>query len=321
MKEPVRVTEVGLRDGLQNQSNPVSTDGKLELAGALIRAGVRHLEAVSFVHPKAVPQMADAAEVTAGLPFFGGGAGRGIDYMALVPNLKGYERAKAAGYQKVAVVLATTDTFNLRNLRMTRDQAEATCREVMAQARADGIYVRAYLSGACACPYDGLTDVSVVHELSERLLTAGANEVAISDTIGAGNPKQIRDILGPLVRAHGATPFNLHLHDTRGMALAMTWAGLEAGVRHFDASIGGLGGCPFAPGASGNVATEDLLYLLHGAGFDTGIDLDHLYDAVAVAESITQQSLGGSYTRWRRSQERRHWEQANTCAPEDGRAG
>lgn len=153
-----------------------------------------------------------------------------------------------------------------------------------------------------------------MHELSERLLTAGANEVAISDTVGAGNPRQIRDILDPLVRAHGATPFNLHLHDTRGMALAMVWAGIEAGVRHFDASIGGLGGCPFAPGASGNLATEDLVYLLHGAGFSTGIDLDHLYDTVAVAESVTQQSLGGHYTRWRRSQERRA-----ACAPADGR--
>jgi hydroxymethylglutaryl-CoA lyase len=316
MNDLVRVTEVGLRDGLQNQPHPVSTAGKLELANALIRAGVRHIEAVSFVHPKAVPQMADAAEVTAGLPFFGGGD-KGIDYMALVPNLKGYERARAAGYQKVAVVLATTDTFNQRNLRMSRDEAEAACREVMAQARADGVYVRAYLSGACACPYDGLTPVSVVHELSERLLTAGANEVAISDTVGAGNPRQIRDILDPLVRAHGATPFNLHLHDTRGMALAMVWAGLEAGVRHFDASIGGLGGCPFAPGASGNLATEDLVYLLHGAGFSTGIDLDHLYDAVAVAEAITQQTLGGHYSRWRRSQERRT--QANDCAPADGR--
>lgn len=314
MTDLIRLTEVGLRDGLQNQPNPVSTEGKLRLARALVDAGVRQIEAVSFVHPKAVPQMADAAEVTAGLP-----QAPGLDYMALVPNLKGYERARAAGYRRVAVVLASTDSFNLRNLKMTRDATEAACRDVIAAAQADGVAVRAYISGALACPYDGPTPVAVTQVLCERMLEAGATDIAISDTIGAGNPRQIQQILLPLLRMHDAALFSLHLHDTRGTALAMAWAGLECGVRHFDASIGGLGGCPFAPGATGNVATEDLVHLFHGAGLDTGIDLDRLYAAVSVAEDITGQTLGGRYTQWRRSQERRAREAAAACAPQDAR--
>lgn len=312
MKERIRITEVGLRDGLQNQSRLVSTRDKLQLADALMKAGIRQLETVSFVHPKAVPQMADAAEVTAGLP-----QRQDMDYLALVPNLKGYERAKAAGYRNVAVVIASTDTFNLRNIKMTRAEADASCREVIAQARTDGMAVRAYISGALACPYEGKTPVSVVHALSASMIAAGATDVAISDTIGAGNPAQITDILKPLVHDHGAGIFSLHLHDTRGTALVNAWAGIECGLRHFDASIGGLGGCPFAPGATGNVATEDLVYLLHEAGFDTGIDLENLYAAVEVAEAITAQTLGGKILQWQRSQE--HRAQAAVCAPQDQR--
>ncbi|MDI1301620.1 MAG: hydroxymethylglutaryl-CoA lyase [bacterium] len=314
MKERIRITEVGLRDGLQNQPGLVSTADKLRLAGALVNAGIRQLEAVSFVHPKAVPQMADAVEVTAGLP-----QRAGMDYMALVPNLKGYERAKAAGYRHVAVVLASTDAFNLRNLNMTLAETEATCQEVIRQATADGMVVRAYISGAFSCPYDGKTPVSVVHRLSEKMLAAGASDIAISDTIGAGNPQQVIDILKPLLARFDSALFSLHLHDTRGTALANAWAGIECGVRHFDASIGGLGGCPFAPGATGNVATEDLVHLLHEAGFDTGIDLDALYHAIAVAETITAQPLGGRYAQWRRSQERRTAPQPAVCAPQDQR--
>lgn len=314
MSEYVRITEVGLRDGLQNQARMVSTADKLRLGAALMDAGIRHLEAVSFVHPKAVPQMADAAEVTAGLP-----VRADMDYMALVPNLKGYERAKAAGYRNVAVVLASTDAFNLRNLKMTLAETEATCIDVIAHAKADGIAVRAYISGAFSCPYDGKTPVSVVHRLSEKMIAAGASDIAISDTIGAGNPQQVNDILKPLIADHGPKIFSLHLHDTRGTALANTWAGIECGVRHFDASVGGLGGCPFAPGATGNVATEDVVHLLHEAGFNTGIDLDTLYHSVSLAEEITAQDLGGRYTLWRRSQERRAREQAAACAPQDQR--
>jgi len=304
MTESIIINEVGLRDGLQNQPLFVATADKLRLAEALIAAGVRYIEAASFVHPRAVPQMADGAELSALLP-----QRSHLHYMALVPNLKGYERARAAGYKKVAVVLASTDTFNLKNIKMTRHEAELACREVIAAARRDGIVVRAYISGACACPYDGPTRVNVVQALSERMLEAGATEISISDTIGAGNPRQIENILTPLVKAHGAEHYNLHLHDTRGQALAMAWAGIECGVRNFDASIGGLGGCPFAPGASGNVATEDLVYMLNEAGFDTGIDWKALRPAVALAEELTGQQLGGRVFQWMRSQELR------ACAP------
>lgn len=300
MSEKIIINEVGLRDGLQNQANHVSTEGKLQLAEALLKAGLKHLEAVSFVHPKAVPQMADAVEVTAGLT-----QKDTIDYTALVPNLKGYERARENGYKKVALVLSTTDTFNLRNLKMTRDETEAVCRDVIKQARADGIAVRAYVSGALACPYDGVIPVETTIMLVERMLEAGAVEISIADTIGAGNPRQLEQILNPLVKTYGTAPFNLHLHDTRGQGLAMAWAGINCGIRNFDASIGGLGGCPFAPGASGNVATEDLVYMLEQAGFDTGMNWNALVEAVSVAESITGQKLGGKILQWQRSQELR----------------
>lgn len=300
MKERIIINEVGLRDGLQNQPRHVETAGKLRLAQALVDAGIRHLEAVSFVHPKAVPQMADAVEVTAGLP-----RRDDLQLMALVPNLKGYERALENGYRKVGVILSSTDTFNLKNIRMTRDEAEQTCRDIITRAKADGVFVRSYVSGALACPYDGKTPVAVVHALTERMLEAGADEISIADTIGAGNPRQIEEILLPLVKRHNPALFNLHLHDTRGQALAMAWAGIHCGIRSFDSSVGGLGGCPFAPGASGNVATEDLVYMLEESGFDTGISLEGLRSAVTIAEEITGQSLGGRILTWIRSQEAR----------------
>lgn len=308
MSDPVYINEVGLRDGLQNQPNPVSTESKLKMADALIDAGVRHIEAVSFVHPKLVPQMADADEVLAGLKRY-----NNLQIAGLVPNMKGYERAREQGMQSVAVVLASTDTFNQRNLNMTRDQTQDTCTQVIQRARQDGVFVRAYISGAFACPYDGKTPVDIVHKLTADMIEAGADEISIADTIGAGNPQQVRDILGPLVRQFGPERFNLHLHDTRGMALAMAWAGIEEGVRRFDSSIGGLGGCPFAPGASGNVATEDLVYMLEEAGFATGIDMQGLRKAVQVAELATGQHLGGRIIKWMQSQELRAAQNRQPC--------
>lgn len=319
MKEFVRITEVGLRDGLQNQKQQVTTEEKLQLAKALLTAGVTRLETTSFVHPKAVPQMVDAAELTAALFQLELPKDLKNDFMALVPNIKGYERAKAAGYRKIAVVISTTDSFNQRNLNMSLAETESVCRSVIQQAKADGIGARAYVSGALGCPYDGDVSAAVVQKISENMIEAGATDIAISDTIGAGNPRQIEAILKPLVKTHGTDIFSLHLHDTRGTALVNAWAGIECGIRHFDASIGGLGGCPFAPGATGNVATEDLVHLLHGAGYETGIDLDALYDAVAIAEKITHQSLGGRVLQWRRSQILRQQEKLKACLPIDQR--
>lgn len=308
MSEKVFINEVGLRDGLQNQPNPVTTESKLAMAEALIAAGVQHIEAVSFVHPKAVPQMADAVDVLAGLP-----KDKNLNIAALVPNMKGYERAKEQGVKSVAVVLSSTDTFNMRNLNMTLQQTKETCQQVIQQAKADGIFVRGYVSGAFSCPYDGKTPVDIVHKLTADMIEFGADEISIADTVGAGNPTQVNDILAPLVQQYGSSLFNLHLHDTRGQALAMAWAGVTQGVRKFDSSIGGLGGCPFAPGASGNVATEDLVYMLEEAGFDSGIDIEKLRHAVAVAEQATGQELGGRVLQWMKSQDIRKQKNQAPC--------
>jgi hydroxymethylglutaryl-CoA lyase len=219
--------------------------------------------------------------------------------------LKGYQRARECGITHIGIVIASTDTFNKRNINMTLAQATEVCQQIILQAKKDDVHVRTYISGACACPYDGKTRVDVPQGLAEKMLLAGSDEVSIADTTGAGNPQQISDILSPLIQQFGADKFNLHLHDTRGQALAMAWAGITEGVRNFDSSIGGLGGCPFAPGASGNLATEDLVYLLHESGFETGINLQALRQSVSIAEKITGQQLGGRVLQWMRSQESR----------------
>lgn len=308
MTDKIFINEVGLRDGLQNQPNPVTTESKLLMAQALVDAGIQYIEAVSFVHPKAVPQMADAVAVLAGLP-----KQNNLHIAALVPNMKGYQRALEQGVKSVAVVLASTDTFNQRNLNMSLQQTQQTCQQVIQQAKADGVFVRGYVSGAFACPYDGKTPIDIVHRLTADMIEYGADEISIADTVGAGNPRQVNDILSPLVQQYGSDLFNLHLHDTRGQALAMAWAGITQGVRKFDSSIGGLGGCPFAPGASGNVATEDLVYMLEQSGFDTGIDLQKLRTAVTVAEQATGQHLGGQVLQWMKSQDLRKQKGQQPC--------
>lgn len=300
MREKVIVNEVGLRDGLQNQPHPVTTADKAQLAQLLVAAGVRHIEATSFVSPKAVPQMADAAELSALLP-----QRADLHYTALVPNLKGYEAAKAAGYPTVALVLSTTDTFNQKNLRMSLQQAIDSCRAIIQQAKQDGVKTRAYIAGAFACPYEAETPVAVTQELTHQMLAAGADEIAIADTIGAGHPAQMKAIFKELLAQYGAERFFVHLHDTRGLAAALAWTACDLGIRKFDASVGGLGGCPFAPGATGNVATEDLVYLLEASGLDTGIDLLALREAVRFAEQAIQGPAGGRIYRWVDSQEKR----------------
>lgn len=309
MREKVIINEVGLRDGLQNQPVIVDTATKQRMFDALARAGVRHFEPVSFVHPKAVPAMADAAELTARLPL----ANPALHLAALIPNLKGYERARDSGYGTVALVLSTTDTFNQRNLNMSLAQAAQSCIDILAQAKTDGVATRTYISGAFACPYDGTTPVAVTHELTHRMIDAGSDEIAIADTIGAGNPRQMQAIMRPLIAEYGAGRFFVHLHDTRGLATALAWTAADLGIRKFDASIGGLGGCPFAPGATGNVATEDLVYLLESCGLDTGIDLPGLREAVSIASRATGKPQGGRILSWLRSQELRARKQQEPC--------
>ena len=300
MSDQAIINEVGLRDGLQNQPVTVDTDTKAQLARLLVDAGMRYLEPVSFVSPKAIPQMADAAALTPLLPH-----DEGLHYTALVPNLKGYQLARDAGYPTVALVLSTTDTFNQRNLNMSLEQAAQSCEAIIAAAKEDGIATRTYIAGSFACPYDGPMPVTLPQKLAARMFAAGSDEVAIADTIGAGNPQQMKDIMAPLIREFGAEKFYVHLHDTRGLAAAMAWAAADLGVRRFDASVGGLGGCPFAPGATGNMATEDLVYLLESAGLKTGIDVEKLRAAVALAQQATQRPLGGRILSWMESQENR----------------
>jgi hydroxymethylglutaryl-CoA lyase len=288
------INEVGLRDGLQNQAVPVSTAQKLELAHALVSAGVQAMEATSFVSPKAVPQMADADALFAQLP----GAAT-VGYSALIPNARGLDRALAAGVRELALVLSATETMNQRNINMGLLQARETCVETLSQmAKHPGLRSKVYVAVAFECPFEGLVAPERVHQLAAAMFAAGAHEVVVADTIGAASPKQIGHVMPALLQQFGADRLSLHLHDTRGMGSANAFAASQLGVRKFDSSVGGLGGCPFAPGASGNLATEDLVLLAQQQGFDTGIDLDKLLDAVAVASRITQRPLGGKSHAW-----------------------
>ncbi len=285
--EQVIVNDVGPRDGLQNDSTLITPEDRVRLINSLLDAGVTSIEAASFVSPKAVPKMANADQVFAALNQ------EAANFSALVPNLKGYELAKKAGARSVAVVLSATETMNQKNINMSLDQTISVCKEIVAQALRDGITPRSYLSVAVECPYEGMVEEQVIEDLSAMMFKAGAKEVIVADTIGAANPAQVKSLFTRLVSAFGATTISGHFHDTRAMALANTWQALECGIRKFDASIAGLGGCPFAPGASGNLATEDLVLMLNDAGLDTGIDLNKLLRSVELTGQLVQHPVGG----------------------------
>jgi len=276
MRVPARVTivEVGPRDGLQNERAAISTADKIAFVDSLSSAGHQLIEVSAFVSPKWVPQMADAAQVFAGI------ARRpGARYSALVPNRQGLERAIAAGVTEVAIFAAASETFSKRNINQTIDESLVTYAAVCVDATAAGLRVRGYLSTCFVCPFEGPIDPARVAEVATRLIDIGVYEVAISDTIGAATPG---DVLRVLETTSASLPLHqtaLHFHDTRGTALANVLAGLDGGVTTFDSSAGGLGGCPFAPGAAGNLATEDLLFMLNGLGIETGVSID----AVAAA--------------------------------------
>lgn len=293
MTDFVTVNEVGPRDGLQSQSKTLSVGERLQLIGALLNAGVRNIEAGSFVSPKAVPQMAGTAELFTRLSLRDE-----VCYSALVPNLRGYEEARAAGARSIAVVLSATETMNQKNINMSLERTIEVCSELLQRASKDGIEGRAYVAVAFECPFEGLTPPSVVEYLSQHMLQAGASKVIIADTIGAANPASVRRVLERLTQIDAANIWSCHFHDTRGMALANVLAALEYGVREFDSSIGGLGGCPFSPGASGNLATEDLVLMLQSMGLHTGIDMDRLVGAVDKAQALTGSTLGGHGWRW-----------------------
>jgi hydroxymethylglutaryl-CoA lyase len=292
--ERINVYEVGPRDGLQNEPTNVPTAAKIAFVDALSAAGLPFIEITAFVSPKWVPQMADAREVAAGIT-------RRADtqYAALVPNDAGLDRAQAAGVKDVGIFAAASETFSRKNINQSIAESLDTYRGVARRALDAGCRVRAYLSTAFGCPFEGDVPAANVVRLTHELIDMGADEVAVSDTIGIAHPGQVRDVLTMLVREIPARHIALHFHDTRGTALANVLAALPFGIRTFDASAGGLGGCPYAPGATGNLATEDLLYMLHGLGYSTGVSLDAVVAASTMIEPHVGHLLPSRYFRAR----------------------
>jgi hydroxymethylglutaryl-CoA lyase len=282
------VIDVGLRDGLQNEATDVSTEGKLRLARALLDAGVRELEVTSFVRPDLVPRMADAEAVVAALP-----KRDDVTYVALVGNERGYDRAAAVGVKHVTFVLCATEVFSERNVRRSVATSVAELTSLLRRGHADGVAVRAAIAVSFGCPFSGAVAAETVLELAKRCAGAGAVDLGIADTIGTANPRMVADRFALLRGALPGVRLSAHFHDTRGMGLANVWAALAAGIDRFDASIAGLGGCPFAPGATGNIATEDTVHLLQQAGIDTGVDQERLFAAADVAEELVGRPSAG----------------------------
>ena len=277
----VQVVEVGPRDGLQNESTIVSTEDKVRFIELLAQSGLKRIEATSFVHPRAIPQLADAAEVMTKLT-----GHKGVRYSALVPNQRGMERALRAGLTEVAVFTGATDTFTQRNVNMTVAESIDAFRPVLALAREHTVRVRGYVSVCFGCPYEGAVLPSKVLEVSERLLDFGVDELSLGDTIGVATPNQVPEVVGPVIERAGTGKVALHFHDTHGTALANVLASLQMGVSIFDSAAGGLGGCPYAPGAPGNLATEQLLYLLDGMSIETGVDCAKVVDATRFIRGV-----------------------------------
>ncbi len=286
----VTIVEVGPRDGLQNEASLVSTADKIAFVDRLSAAGLPVIEAGAFVSPKWVPQMADTAAVFAGIT-----RRPGVRYTALVPNAAGLERAIAAGVDEVAIFAASTESFSRKNINQGIEPSLETYREVCRQARAAGVRVRGYLSTAFGCPYEGEVPPERVSTLARRLIDLGVFEVAVSDTIGVAHPGQVPRVLEAVFARVAPSQIALHFHDTRGMALANVQAALPLGIRTFDASAGGLGGCPYAPGASGNLATDDLVYMLDGLGIETGVSLQTLEEATDFIAARVDHPLPSRY--------------------------
>jgi len=287
MSEKVRIVEVGPRDGLQNEKMPVPTPVKLELIRRLADAGLRDIEVTSFVSPKWVPQMADQVEVMRGLE-----RRPGVTYSALTPNLKGFEAALAEGVDEVAVFTAASEGFTRKNINCSIAESIDRFAPLLDAARAAGKRVRTYVSTAIACPYDGPVAPEKVAEVSARLHEMGCYEISLGDTIGVGTPASVLRMIEAVAKYVPLSALAGHFHDTFGMAVANTQAAYQFGLRTFDSSVAGLGGCPYANGASGNVATEDLVYLLEGLGADTGIDLERLADTGAWISSQLARANG-----------------------------
>lgn len=288
----VIINDVGPRDGLQNQSKILGMEQRLALILALEAAKLPEIEVGAFVSPKAVPAMAGTADLFPLLP-----KGNTV-YSGLIPNMKGFELAHKANVPLMSLVVAASNTMNEKNIRMTTEQSVNVSREVLTLAKSKGANVQAYVATAWACPFEGEIKADEVYKITEQLLEAGASGIVIADSIGAANPAQVQSLMNGLTSRFDRNILSCHFHDTRAMGLANVYAAVGEGIRKFDASIAGLGGCPFAPGASGNVATEDVVMMLEQMGFDTGIDISLLLKASDLAIELTGSATGGKAKHW-----------------------
>jgi len=288
----VTLYEVGPRDGLQNESRMVPTDDKVQLIDALSETGLRAIEITSFVNPKWIPQLADGGEVSRRIA-----RKPGLIYSALVPNRQGLDAAIGAGMTEVAVFMSASETHNKKNINKTIAQTLAAFRDTVPPALAAGLRVRAYVSTVYGCPYEGAVDPARAVELARALRELGCYQISLGDTIGVANPRQVRDVLSRVLAEIPKPEVAVHFHDTRGTALANILVAVEMGITTVDAALGGLGGCPYAPGASGNVATEDVVYMLEGMGVRTGVDLDRLVDCARLASTLVGHEVPSKYYR------------------------
>lgn len=288
----IEIVEVSPRDGLQNESRLVSTPDKIRLIEHAIEAGARRIEVASFVNPRKVPQMADAAEVTAGLP-----DAPGVSYIGLVLNQRGAERALETRVHELGAVCVSTDTFAMRNQGQTSDESLAVAMQIVAMAKAAGRRGQITIAASFGCPFEGEVSQDRIVAMAERAAEAGPVEIALADTIGVGTPADVDRLVRRVVAAVSPLPVRVHFHNTRNTGVANVWAAVMAGARTIDASLGGLGGCPFAPGAAGNVPTEDVVYMLERSGISTGLDLEKLIGSAGWFSEIMEKPLPGMVSR------------------------
>jgi hydroxymethylglutaryl-CoA lyase len=286
----VTIKEVGPRDGLQNEKAAISTEDKIAWINQLSKTGLTYIEITSFVHPKWIPQLSDALEVATRIE-----RAPGVTYAALVPNQKGLEKALAAQVDEVAVFMSASETHNRKNINKSIEETFPVLEEVVRAAKQEGKTVRGYVSTVFGCPYEGNVSVEQVIRVSERLFDMGIDELSLGDTIGVATPKQVQELLEIVLKRFPKEKLAMHFHDTRGTALANILISLEMGITTFDSSLGGLGGCPYAPGASGNVATDDLVYMLHGMDIATGIDVERLTEAALFIQEKIGRPLSSRY--------------------------
>jgi len=291
-RKRIHINDVAVRDGFQSEPSFVPTEQKIALIDRLSKTGLSKIEVTSFVSPKAIPNLRDAAEVMAGI-----GRVPGVTYVALVPNVRGFERALQAGVDEINLVMSVGESHNLANLRMTCEQSLEQFRQVMEQARHTDVRVNGTIATAFGCPFEGDQPVYRVLWAAEQYLALGMHSITLADTTGMAHPRQVAELSAAFLSAFPTTPVTLHFHNTRGMGLANVIAGVDAGVDSFDASLGGIGGCPYAPGATGNICTEDMVHMLDSAGFDTGVDLDALLGIARDLPAIVGHAVPGSLIR------------------------